>query len=76
MAQYLIRKGKLNYELAKFDDSADSIETYTIYNRKCSCPSRYSTCKHTKILAAWQQAEEPQGLVYDDKANVIGNVFT
>ena len=75
MAQYLLRKGIINYELAKFDDSADPIEVYTISYRGCNCPSRYSKCKHSTILTAWQKANEPQGLVYNDKAEVIGNIF-
>jgi hypothetical protein len=75
MAQYLVRKGKLNYELAKFDDSADVLKVYTMYSRGCSCPSRARSCKHSKILTAWEKANKQPGLVFDDDANIIGNLF-
>jgi hypothetical protein len=74
MAQYLVRKGKVNYELAKFDDSADVLEIYT-YPRGCNCPSRSKHCKHSKILTAWEKADKQLGLVFDDEANIIGNLF-
>ena len=75
MAQYLLRKGQINYELAKFDDSADVLEIYTFYPRGCNCPSRSKHCKHSKILTAWEKADKQLGLVFDDEANIIGNLF-
>lgn len=75
MSEYLLRKGKQFYELAKFEDSSEPTAVYLFTSRGCSCPSRYRNCKHTKILNAWKQAGEPKGAVYDDTACVIGNVF-
>lgn len=75
MAQYLLRKGKLNYEIAKFDDSSQPLDVYIFYSRGCSCPSRSNNCKHTAILKAWQKAGKPEGAVYDDAANLITTLF-
>ena len=75
MSEYLIRKGKQFYELAKFEDSCEPTAVYVFTSRGCSCPSRYRSCKHTKILNAWKQAGEIEGVVYDDSASVLGNIF-
>lgn len=75
MSQYLLRKGKQFYELAKFEDSDEPTAVYKFTARGCSCPSRYTNCKHIKILNAWKQAKEPVGAVYDDSASIIGNIF-
>jgi hypothetical protein len=74
MAEYLLRKGKLFYELAKFEDSAEPTAIYVFTKRGCSCPSRYSSCKHSKILKAWKEQKELPGIVYDDNANIIGRL--
>ena len=75
MAQYLIRRGKFSNELAKFEDSDYPTDVYTIGDRGCSCPSRYRACKHTRIVAAWTKAGSPEGVVLDDDASIIGNIF-
>lgn len=75
MSEYLLRKGKYFYELAKFEDSSEPISVYLFTSRGCSCPSRYRNCKHVKILNAWKQSGEVPGLVYNDSASVIGNIF-
>lgn len=72
MAQYLVRKGKIFYEMAKFEDSDSPTSVYLFTPRGCSCPSYSSSCKHTKILKAWKKAGEIPGTVYDDTANVLG----
>jgi hypothetical protein len=72
MAQYLVRKGKINYEMAKFEDSDSPTAIYSFYERGCSCPSRSRSCKHHKILKEWKKAGEPLGVVYNDEAEIIG----
>lgn len=72
MAQYLMRKGSMFYELAKFEDSDDSTAVYKFTQRGCTCPAGRRGCKHVKILAAWKAAGEIAGFVYDDEANHIG----
>lgn len=71
MSQYVIRKGRLFYELAKFEDSDSPTTVYIFTKRGCSCPAGRRSCKHTKILKAWQQAGEKAGIVYDDEANQL-----
>jgi hypothetical protein len=74
MAQYILRKGKQFYELAKFEDSDDSTAVYKFTQRGCTCPAGRRSCKHTKILTAWKLAGEIAGFVYDDEANHIGTL--
>lgn len=74
MAEYLVRKGKIRYELAKFEDSDTPTAVYSFYERGCSCPSRNRSCKHTKILNTWKAANEPVGVVYNDEAEIIGRL--
>ena len=75
MAEYLLRKGKVFYELAKFEDTSEPTSLYKFTERGCSCPSRTRACKHTKILTAWKEAKEPWGAVYNDDAELIGNIL-
>ena len=72
MAQYLLRKVKTKYELAKFEDSDSPTAVYSFTNRGCSCPASRHSCKHTKILSAWKALGEPSGYVFDDEAMHIG----
>lgn len=72
MSQYIIRKGRLFYELAKFEDSDSPTAVYIFTKRGCSCPAGRRSCKHTKILKTWQQAGEIAGLVFNDDATQIG----
>jgi hypothetical protein len=74
MAQYLLRKGKHFYELAKFEDSDDSTAVYLFTKRGCSCPAGRRGCKHTAILKAWRDTGEIPGYVYDDTAKHIGTL--
>jgi uncharacterized Zn finger protein len=75
MSEYIVRKGKFSDEVAKFEESSYPIDVYTINTRGCSCPSRYRTCKHTKILKAWNKINNPVGVVFDDEANIVGNLW-
>jgi len=76
MPQYIVRKGKYNYEVAKFDDSREPIDVYTFNQRGCGCPARTRSCKHIRIVKAWEKADKKLGLVFDDNAQIIGNIFT
>ena len=75
MPQYLVRKGKFGNEVTKFDDTDSPVDYYPFGSRGCSCPARTRNCKHTKIVKAWEKLGKPVGAVFDDSANVIGNLF-
>lgn len=75
MAQYVVRKNKYKIELAKFEDSDRPFDVYNITEGRCNCPSRYKNCKHTKIAKTWESSGSPVGVVYDDSANVIGQIW-
>lgn len=74
MSQYLLRKAKGTYELAKFEDSDSPTAVYRFSYRGCSCPAGRRSCKHNKILKTWQSLGEPTGYVFDDTANHIGTI--
>lgn len=74
MAQYIIRKNKVAYNLAKFDDSDTPVDVYTISDRGCNCPSRYRSCKHVKMLNEWKALGAIPGVVYDDELKIIGRL--
>jgi hypothetical protein len=74
MSQYLLRKVKTIYELAKFEDSDSPTAVYSISNRGCTCPAGRRNCKHFAIKNAWKALGEPIGYVFDDDANHIGTV--
>jgi hypothetical protein len=74
MAQYLLRKGKHFYELAKFEDSDAPTALYSFTKRGCTCPAGRRGCKHTKIMISWKALGEPAGYVFDDEANHIGTL--
>ena len=71
MAQYLLRKGKHFYEIAKFEDSDEPTAVYRFTKRGCTCPAGRRGCKHNSILKAWQESGETAGAVYDDSAKQI-----
>ena len=75
MSEYLLRKGNLFYEIAKFEDTEDSVAVYLFTQRGCSCPSYRKNCKHLTILNAWKAAGELPGMVYDDDAKIIGKLY-
>ena len=75
MPQYMVRKGKIGHEIAKFDDTDSPVDVYTITSRGCSCPARSRSCKHTRILRAWS-SNIVEGIVYSDDAQEIGNIFS
>jgi hypothetical protein len=75
MPQYLVRKGKFGNEVTKFDDTDSPVDHYPFGSRGCSCPARARNCKHLKIVKAWEKLGKPVGTVFDDSANVIGNLF-
>lgn len=74
MAQYLLRKGKHFYELAKFEDSDTPTALYSFTKRGCTCPAGRRGCKHTKIMSVWKALGEPAGFVFNDEANHIGTL--
>jgi hypothetical protein len=74
MAQYLLRKVRNNYELAKFEDSDAPTAVYRFSNRGCSCPASSRNCKHVKIKNMWKTLGEPSGYVFDDEAKHIGTL--
>jgi hypothetical protein len=74
VSQYLLRKGKHFYEIAKFEDSDSPTAVYLFTKRGCGCPAGRRDCKHTKILKAWQQAGEVIGFVYNDEASHIASL--
>ena len=74
MAQYIIRKNKHDYELAKFEDSDSPTDVYTISARGCNCPSRFKNCKHNKMLSLWKKGGEVVGQVYDDNLEILGTL--
>ena len=74
MSEYLLRKGKSFYEIAKFEDTKDSVAVYLFTQRGCSCPSYRKNCKHLTILNAWKTAGELPGSVYNDTAEVTGQL--
>mgnify|MGYP001156758556 FL=1 len=76
MPQYIVRKGKYNYEVAKFDDTDTPVDVYRFHARGCSCPARSKSCKHTKMVNAWKRAGSPEGVVYNDSIEEISNIFT
>lgn len=75
MSEYLVRKGKLFYEIAKFEDSDSPTDVYTFYARGCSCPARGASCKHSRILNTWKKMKEPVGTVFNDNAEVINTLY-
>ena len=75
MAEYLLRKGKSFYEIAKFEDSTDSTAVYLFTKRGCSCPSYSKSCKHISILNAWKASGEIPGVVYGDKAEILNKLY-
>lgn len=74
MAQYLLRKVKNIYELAKFEDSDFPTAVYRFSNRGCTCPASNRSCKHVKIRDTWKALGEPSGYVFDDAAKHIGTL--
>ena len=76
MAQYIIRKGRLKHEVAKFDDSSSPLDVYSISDRGCNCPARSRSCKHTRMVKTWQTNGSLLGEVYDDNIKVIGYLFS
>lgn len=75
MSQYLLRKAKLTYELAKFEDSDAPTAVYRFSNRGCTCPAGRRSCKHVKIMNTWKALGEPVGYVFDDEAKHIGTIL-
>ena len=76
MAQYIVRQGRWSNEVAKFDDSREPIDVYTFNQRGCGWPARTRSCKHIRIVKAWEKADKQLGLVFDDNANIIGSMFS
>ena len=75
MANYLVRKGKFTYEVAKFEESNTPVGIYRITDSRCDCPARTRSCKHLSILKAWQDNGKTEGSIISDNAEIIGNIF-
>ena len=75
MANYLVRKGKFTYEVAKFEESNTPVGVYRITSSRCDCPARTRKCKHISILKAWESAGKVEGSIISDDARVVGNIF-
>lgn len=71
MSEYLIRKVHNDFEITKFEDTAEPVAVYSIKSRKCSCPSRYRSCKHISILDSWVNKGSTIGAVLDDAGNIL-----
>ena len=76
MPQYIARRGRYNYEIAKFDDTDSPLDIYHFTQRGCSCPAYVRSCKHNRILSKWKRTGEKNGEVYNDQAQLLGNIFT
>ena len=76
MAQYIVRRGRWSNEVAKFDDTREPLDVYTFNQRGCGCPARTRSCKHIRIVKAWEKADKELGLVFNDNADIIGNIFS
>lgn len=75
MAEYLVRKAKYGTEIAKFEDSSYPVDVYSVSSSRCGCPARTRSCKHMKILKAWEADGRNQGAIYSDSAELLGNLF-
>jgi hypothetical protein len=75
MAQYLLRKVKTLYEIAKFEDSDSPTAVYSFTNRGCTCPAGRRSCKHVKIMSTWKAMGEPFGYVFNDEALHVGTLY-
>lgn len=75
MANYLVRKGKFTYEVAKFEESNVPSSVYRITSSRCDCPARTRSCKHISILKAWESSGKVEGSIISDEAKVVGNIF-
>ena len=75
MANYLVRKGKFTYEVAKFEESNTPVGVYRITDSRCDCPARTRSCKHLSILKAWQSAGKVEGDILSDEAKIVNNIF-
>ena len=75
MAEYLVRRNKYAYEVAKFEDSSLPVGVYPISGSRCFCPARTRSCKHMKIFKAWERGGSQVGEVYDDNAKIINRII-
>jgi len=74
--QYVIRRTRYSSEITKFEDRTYPSGTYTITDTRCFCPARTRSCKHMKIYRHWKRNGMKIGVVYDDSANEISNLFS
>jgi len=75
MSEYLVRRAKYGYEVAKFEESSYPIDVYSISGSRCFCPARTRSCKHMKIFKAWERNGSQPGEVYDDTAKIINRLI-
>lgn len=75
MANYLVRKGKFTYEVAKFEESNTPSGLYSITSNRCDCPARTRSCKHVRMVDAWKKEGQVEGAILSDEAKIVGNLF-
>jgi len=75
MADYLVRRTKNAFEVAKFEESSYPLNVYTVTGSRCYCPARTRSCKHMKIFKAWERNGSNLGEVYNDSAEVINRLI-
>ena len=71
MAEYLVRRVKYGYEVAKFEESNHPVGVYHVSGSRCFCPARTRSCKHMKIFKAWERNGSNHAEVYDDNAKLL-----
>ena len=71
MSEYYVRKGKYAPEVAKFSDSREPLDVYTLTSRGCTCPARTRNCKHTRIVDRWELWVVHKDVVFNDSAEVV-----
>ena len=75
MAEYLVRRVKYGYEVAKFEESSYPVGVYHVSGSRCFCPARTRSCKHIKIFKAWERNGSVSGEVYDEKGTLVNNLL-
>lgn len=75
MTNYLVRRAKYGYEVAKFEESSYPVDVYRVSGSRCYCPARTRSCKHMKIFKAWERNGSTPGDVYDEKGTLVNNLL-
>jgi len=75
MAQYLVGRNRYGHTIAKFEDSTQPLNVYSISNTRCRCPARTKSCKHLTIFRSWEKNGSKIGDVLDDSGTIIHNLL-